>query len=327
MAETQLLVLSDIHYAGEAEKQRKGTYEVQGVDNPLARMLLRSWRYFIWRRDPFGHNTQLQRFMNEAEDPKLVIANGDFSCDTAYLGVSDDAACESANLALTQLRQRFGSRFHATIGDHELGKTSLAGGRGGMRLASWERSIGPLHLHPFWTVKLGRYLLIGVTSSLIAFPVYEPETLSEERAGWQSLRKLHLEQIRGVFETSGPDQKILLFCHDPTALPFLYAEPRIRERLHQVEHTIIGHLHSPLLLWKSRILAGMPRIHFLGNAIRRMSVALHQASCWKQFKVKLCPALSGIELLNDGGYFRVRLDPETDRPSVFTFCPLPSPDR
>src|SRR5689334_24191964 len=52
-------------------------------------------------------------------------------------GVSDEASCTSAMECLQKLRQRFGSQFQATFGDHELGKVSFFGMRGGMRLASW----------------------------------------------------------------------------------------------------------------------------------------------------------------------------------------------
>ena len=47
--------------------------------------------------------------------------------------------------------------------------------------------------------------------------------------------------------------------------PFLQDEPVIRDRLGQVERTVIGHLHTPLIHWKSRMLAGMPVIKFLGT--------------------------------------------------------------
>jgi hypothetical protein len=36
----------------------------------------------------------------------------------------------------------------------------------------------------------------------------------------------------------------------------------------------------------------------------------------------LCPALGGIQLLNDGGYFTVSLDPGARRPAEFTFHPV-----
>jgi len=39
--------------------------------------------------------------------------------------------------------------------------------------------------------------------------------------------------------------------------------------------------------------------------------------------VRLCPALSGIELLNDGGYCTVEIDPTAKLPARFKFHPLP----
>jgi hypothetical protein len=57
------------------------------------------------------------------------------------------------------------------------------------------------------------------------------------------------------------------------------------------------------------MLAGMPQVRFLGNAVRRMTGALREARNWRPFKPRLCPALSGIELLKDGGYARIEVDP------------------
>jgi hypothetical protein len=54
-------------------------------------------------------------------------------------------------------------------------------------------------------------------------------------------------------------------------------------------------------------MAGLPPIRFLGNAIRRMSEALSRARAWKQFRLRLCPSLAGIELLKDGGYLELRI--------------------
>jgi hypothetical protein len=79
--------------------------------------------------------------------------------------------------------------------------------------------------------------------------------------------------------------------------------------LPQVAATIIGHLHSPLVFWKSRLLAGAPPVRFLGHAVRRMTEALHQARTWRPFRVHLCPSLAGIELLKDGGYLELLSKP------------------
>src|ERR1039458_6191400 len=60
------------------------------------------------------------------------------------------------------------NRARFTFGDHELGKLTLFGGKGGMRLASWHCATQQLGLQPFWKLSLGRYLLMGVASPLIA---------------------------------------------------------------------------------------------------------------------------------------------------------------
>jgi hypothetical protein len=191
---------------------------------------------------------------------------------------------------------------------------SLFGGVGGMRLASWHDSINKLGMKPFWEIGIGKIRLVGVVSSVIALPIYISETCPGERKEWEQLRRDHLEQINLFFNSLKPNEKIILFCHDPTALPFLLEQPAIQTKISQIEQTFIGHLHSELFLWKSRLLAGMPEIRFLGNGIRRMSAALRQAQCWSQFKVRLCPSLAGIQLLKDGGYYRLHIDPEGQSP-------------
>lgn len=312
-------ILSDIHYASATEQARGTDYEFRAIANPLLRVLVRTHRHFLWLRDPLHQNHLLEKFLQQAGEAGQVIANGDYSCDTAFLGVSDDAAFESARECLTRLRGRFGTGFHGTLGDHELGKFSLVGARGGMRLASYRRAEQELSLEPFWSFELGRYVLIGLTSSLVALPVFELETLPEERPEWTRLRELHLARIREAFSALRSEQRVLLFCHDPTALPFLWQEEAVRYRSSQIEQTIVGHLHSNLILWKSRVLAGMPAIRFLGHSIKRMSTALNQARHWKPFHVRLCPSLAGTELLKDGGFLTVKIDADASRPAQFCF--------
>jgi 3',5'-cyclic AMP phosphodiesterase CpdA len=318
-----LAVLSDVHYFSAAEAARGRDYEMKSIPNPLIRHALRVYRHYIWLRHPFDHSHLLDKFIERVGPVDHVIGNGDYSCDSAFVGVSDDAACESARDCLGKLRGKFGDKFLATIGDHELGKYSLVGSLGGMRLASYRRTCGELALHPFWKVELGRYVLIGVTSSLIALPVYEVEALPEERPEWRQLREQQLAEIRKTFAALKPDQRVILFCHDPTALPFLGRDETVRSKLSQVEHTIIGHLHSNLFLWQSRRLAGIPVIRFLGNGTRRMSSSLSEARLWKPFHVTLCPALAGIELLKDGGFLKIKLDEDAEQPAQIEFQRLP----
>ena len=183
-----------------------------------------------------------------------------------------------------------------------------------MRLESWHCAQDRLGLRPFWQLTIGRYVLMGVVSSLVALPIFEADALVEELSEWERLRAAHMTQIREAFIALAPDQRILLFCHDPTALPFLSQEPAVKGRISQIEQTFIGHLHSELVLWKSRWLAGMPRITFLGHTAKRLSAALRRGRYWQPFRIRLCPSLAGIELLKDGGYLTAELDPEGRKP-------------
>ncbi len=312
-------IVSDIHYAGAAEQARGNDYEYRDLSNPLVRSALKLHRRFVWLRNPLNQNHLFDRFLEHASSFDFVVANGDYSCNTACLGLSDDASLQSARDCLEKLRGKCGSSLRLNLGDHELGKISLAGGRGGMRLASWRRACLELRLEPFWRAELGKYVLIGVVSSLVALPVFRPDTLPAEWPEWEQLRSQHLADIRAAFASLLPNQRVLLFCHDPTALPFLWREESVRAKLDLVDRTIIGHLHSNLVLWKSRLLAGMPEIGFLGQTAKRLSTALKEARLWRPFKVRLCPALAGIELLKDGGFLTAKLDLEGRSPARFEF--------
>jgi hypothetical protein len=318
-----IAVLSDVHYAGIAERARGNDFELESIANPLLYFLVRLYRHFIWMRNPLDQSAQLENFLSVVKPVDYFVANGDYSCDSAFVGVSDEAAFQSAQECLGKLRTKFGEQILFTIGDHEIGKLTLFGGNGGMRLASWQRTTESLGVKPFWQLAIGNYLLMGVASPLIALPANQPDTLPEEWPEWLKLRAAHLAEIRLAFDDIKPEQRVILFCHDPTALPFLWREESVRHRLPQIEQTIIGHLHTRLILWKSRLLSGIPPIRFLGNSIRKFTSALNEARHWWPFRVRLCPALSGIQLLNDGGYFTMEIDPTAKIPAQFKFHPLP----
>jgi len=319
----RLAILSDVHYACAAEQAVGDDYEIRAIPNPFLRLLLRSYRHHVWLRHPLRQNGQLDRFLGNVGPVDYAIANGDYCCNVAALGVSDDAALQSARECLDKLRGEFGEKLLANFGDHELGKLRLMGSRGGLRLDSWRRATAELGLRPFWRLKLGRYVLMNVVSTLVALPVFEHDMLPEERPTWEKLREQHFAEIRAAFAALEPQQRVLLFCHDPTALPFLWRDETVRSRLPQIEQTIIGHLHSNLFLRMSRLLSGMPVIHFLGHSIHRLSAALREARYWQLFRVRLCPSLAGIELFKDGGYFTVQLDADAQQPLQFQFHPLP----
>jgi hypothetical protein len=190
-------------------------------------------------------------------------------------------------------------------------------------LESWRCVREDLELPGLWKLEIGRYVLLGIVSSLVALPVYAPDALQNELSEWKKLRAAHMSEIKTSFQQMQPQQKMLLFCHDPTALPFLLQEESVQTRMRQIEQTIIGHLHSNFVLKQSRILSGIPRITFLGHTARRLSTALREARHWRSFNIRLCPSLAGIELLKDGGYLTAELDPAGVRPAIFTFHPTP----
>ena len=144
----RILVISDIHYASEGEKARFG-HEARVIGNPALRLGSQLFRHWIWLREPHGHNHRLQKLIEANPDPDWVVANGDFSLDSGFIGVSDAGAYESARLALEQLQTAYGSRLRTTLGDHELGKQSLFGGAGGVRLQSWYRAVEGLGIPGF----------------------------------------------------------------------------------------------------------------------------------------------------------------------------------
>lgn len=302
----RIAVLSDLHYASEAEQRREG-YCLRIVRNPIRRAALAAYRRFYWQHDPFAHNYLLDDFIHAARGADLVVANGDYSCDSGFIGLADDASFASARESLQKLRDAFGQRFIGTIGDHELGKMPLGAGIGGLRLASYQRAIGDLQLEPFWLRRIGRYVLMGVTSTLVALPLHEEDALPGEINQWHELRSQVRDQIAKAFESIQDDERVILFCHDPAALPLMAEWPQVSRKTANIVCTVIGHLHSDFVYWQSQLLCGMPFIPGLGHTVKRVSSALRRARLWKPFKVVLCPSLAGIQLLKDGGYLTIDL--------------------
>jgi hypothetical protein len=141
-----LAICSDVHYASPGEQLRGEEFEFRAISNPLLRLAFRIYRHGFWMRHPHANNHLLDEFLRQTGGFEHAVGNGDFAADTAFLGVSDDATFDGAKTCLAKLRARFGDKFHATLGDHELGKLSFFGHYGGMRLASWRRAHGELGL-------------------------------------------------------------------------------------------------------------------------------------------------------------------------------------
>jgi hypothetical protein len=315
----RLAIASDLHYAGPLEQARGEDWDLALISNPGQRLLLRCWRHWVWMRHPLHNNPLVETFLEQALQAGCThaVVNGDYAADTASLGLSDEGTWESARLCLERLRAVFGPRLRLVLGDHELGKLSFFGHYGGLRLASWERATRELGLEPAWVWELGRYRLVGITSTLVALPAFRKDMLPEERPEWERLREEHLREVSALWASLAPDQRVILFCHDPTALPFLAELPAVRQCLDRVVLTVIGHLHSPLILWKSRLLSGMPQLRGLGVSVERMSGALQRAAIWRAFRVRLCPSLAGMQIERGGGWVSLELDPTGHKPFLW----------
>ena len=86
-----IAILSDIHHSGPAERARGEDYEFRAIANPLLRAVARAYRHWIWMRHPLDQGRQLDRFLAEIGPVDHVVANGDYACDTAFVGVATRA--------------------------------------------------------------------------------------------------------------------------------------------------------------------------------------------------------------------------------------------
>ena len=202
----KLLVVSDPHWAGPAEQARRG-YEARAMPHRMQRILAAAWRTGFWLADPLAHNDKLDRILALNPNPDLVIANGDYSVDSAFVGISDEAACDSAHRCLSALRAAYGDRLLPVIGDHELGKHSLFGGVGGPRWESWLRLESRLSIPAWWQRDVGRYRLLAVPSTLVALPAFESELLPEEAPVWRAERQRVLSEIQAALISLEADRR------------------------------------------------------------------------------------------------------------------------
>src|SRR5437667_7108271 len=69
-----ILILSDIHYASDAEKRRRG-HEARIIANPLLRRAVKAYRHYIWLRDPLAHNHLLDQFLARAYAPYVRVTH------------------------------------------------------------------------------------------------------------------------------------------------------------------------------------------------------------------------------------------------------------
>ncbi len=257
----------------------------------LHRVRRRLWNaHPEWREEAFlkalGHVGEF--------DPDWVIANGDYGGDHGGVGVSDDATFESAHGVIRAIRRRFRDRCRFVFGDHDLGKYSTLLRGGGIRLSSLERGEKRLGIPSFWHEVDEDFHLIGVNSSLFTLDQFLPEALVHEIPEWERRRTRHHEEVSQAFSSLPARARVLLFCHDPSALHTLSHLPAVRERLGQVERTIIGHLHSPGLLQLARLLPRKPGAWRPRYPVARIIAhGLEGVQSWAQFRPVVCPSTFG----------------------------------
>jgi hypothetical protein len=103
--------------------------------------------------------------------------------------------------------------------------------------------------------------------------------------------------------------RILLFCHDPSALHALSQLRPVRNRVGQIEMTIIGHLHAPSLLKLARLVpkgasAWRPKY----PVARIIAHGLSGVSSWRIFKPVVCPSTFGAGHHLRGGLLFIEKD-------------------
>lgn len=304
----RLAVISDMHVLGPLEISRADeTHGALAADGHPVRRGVRRGLYRVRRRLWNGHlkwrQTAFLRALDEVDafKPEWVIANGDYGGDYGGTGLSNDATFESARLVVGMLRDRFADRARFVFGDHDLGKYSTVLRDGGIRLESLERGETKLGIPSFWHEIDEDFHLLGVNSSLFTLDMFLPEAVDHEIPEWKRRREEHVDEVTRALDRMPRDARIILFCHDPGALTALSQIPVVQRRLPQIELTVIGHLHSPTLLWLAlhapRISAWKPRY----PVARIVSHGIEGARAWRLFNPVVCPSTFGTGHHISGG--------------------------
>lgn len=295
----RLAVISDVHVLGARELERsRVTVATLGNDLPVFR---RSWRRGLnrfrdrfWNWEPEPRRDCFLRALEEVDhyNPDWVIANGDYGGDTLGVGISDESTYESAEAVVAMVRERFPVRSRFVFGDHDLGKYSTLLRQGGIRLASLDRG-EQLGIRSFWHEQDKNFHLIGINSSLFGLDLFLPEALPGEIPEWHRRREQHIQLVCDAFDGLSARARVLLFCHDPSALAVLRRLPSVRRKMQQIERTILGHLHTPGLLALIKLLPKVPRLNPKYPVARINAQSLSDARTWRAFRPILCPSTFG----------------------------------
>lgn len=325
LSRKRYVIFSDVHYAGPAET-RRGLSEDK-IKAPLYQKAFVSlYRNFLWLADPVFHAKRIHPLITRINklSPDEIIYLGDLSMDTGFVGISDHASFESAEEFINLCHSELSSPIRWVMGDHELGKTSIIGKIGGPRFESMSKWTDALNMPIHWSSKWNHWKLICLCSTLAAYPVYSPEFLPSELKAWEAARQNHLSWIKDTFGNISKEERVIIFCHDPSALGYVSEIKEVREKMSQIAVTWVGHMHTSAVAQAAQILSGVPEVCSFGHSIRRFTVALNRAKIWRDFNMKLCPSPSGSELFRDGGFYEMTLFGEDDKQHpTCVFHPFP----
>ena len=194
------------------------------------------------------------------------------------------------------------------FGDHDLGKYSTERQDGGIRLESLRRGEDILGIPSFWHEVDEDVHLIGVNSSLFTLDFFLPEALEAEVTEWKRRREEHIGHVSHAFDGLPDKARVLLFCHDPSALHALSQVPIVSKRMKQIELTVIGHLHSPTLLRMAKLVPRRKDWKPKYPVARIIARGLEGVKSWKQFHPVLCPSTFGTGHHLPGGLLFIEKD-------------------
>ncbi len=308
-------VVSDFHVMAAAEKGHVlESHKALGAGLPA---LQRKWRRglyrmrrLLWNTHPELREIAFERALNlmETFKPDWVIANGDYGGDHSGMGVSDDATFESAAHVVGSIRRRFPENSRFVFGDHDIGKYSTERREGGIRIASLHRGEKQLGIPSFWHEIDEDVHLIGVNSSLCTLDLFLPEALVDEVPEWKRCRAEHIEHVSHAFDGLPAKARVVLFCHDPSALHALSQVPIVKRRMKQIELTVIGHLHSPSLLKLAKLMPASKGWRPKYPVARIIAHGLEGVKSWHQFNPVVCPSTFGTGHHFRGGLLFIEKD-------------------
>ena len=296
----RLAVISDVHVMGPSEKDKHNeSFNRLGEGLPRMHGAWRRSLHRLRRRFWVDHpEARHQSFLHALDtvasyNPDWIVANGDYGGDTLGIGMSDASTFESVASVVTLIRHMFPNNAHFIFGDHEIGKYSTALKQGGIRLKSLQRGEELLGIRSFWTERVDGFHLVGVNSSLFVLDLFLPEALADEIPEWRRLRTEHIDQVNASFENLPADARVLLFCHDPSALSVISELPGVQRHISQIERTILGHYHAPSLLSLAKLVRLLPKLDPKYPVARITMHGVHGIKGWRKFRPIVCPATFG----------------------------------